>query len=71
MLYAEGTGDQTDHFADAFVLENVEYGYDVVIVKLTIDAVLLREGRICKNNDHTCLFPCINTWWFLCEILST
>ena len=21
----------------------------------------LKSGKICKNNDHTCLFHCINT----------
>ena len=26
--YAENTADQTDHFADAFVCENVLYCYD-------------------------------------------
>ena len=30
LLYAESTADQTDHFANAFVCENVAYGYDVV-----------------------------------------
>ena len=29
-LYAENLEAQTDHFADAFVRENVAYGYDVV-----------------------------------------
>ena len=23
---------------------------------------MLKSGRICKNNDHTCLFHCINTY---------
>ena len=31
-LYAESVADQTDHFADAFVCENVAYEYDVVMV---------------------------------------
>ena len=30
MLYSESIADQTDHFAVAFVCENVAYGYDVV-----------------------------------------
>ena len=30
MLYTESFENQTDHFPDAFVRENVEYGYDVV-----------------------------------------
>ena len=29
-LYTESVEDQTDHFADDIVLENLEYGYDVV-----------------------------------------
>ena len=29
-LYTESVADQTDHFADVFVCENVAYGYDVV-----------------------------------------
>ena len=29
-LYAESAADQTDHFSDAFVRENVAHGYDVV-----------------------------------------
>ena len=29
-LYAESAADQTDHFANAFVSENVAHGYDVV-----------------------------------------
>ena len=29
-LYKERIADQTDHFADVFVRENVAYGYDVM-----------------------------------------
>ena len=29
-LYTERIADQTDHFADVFVRENVAYGYDVM-----------------------------------------
>ena len=29
-LYTESVTDQTDHFADVFVHENVAYGYDVL-----------------------------------------
>ena len=29
-LYTESVADQTDHFADVFVRENVAYAYDVV-----------------------------------------
>ena len=31
-LYAESTADQTDHFADAFVCENVGFVCDVVMM---------------------------------------
>ena len=31
-LYAESAADQTDHFADAFVHENIVHGYDVVMM---------------------------------------
>ena len=30
-LYAESTTDQTDHFADAFVRENIAHCYDFVM----------------------------------------
>ena len=30
-LYTASVVDQTDHFADVFVRENVVYGYDVVM----------------------------------------
>ena len=30
-LYTESIADQTDHFADAVVRENVAYGYDAVM----------------------------------------
>ena len=30
MLYTERVEDQTDYFADAFVCENIAYGYDIV-----------------------------------------
>ena len=29
-LYTKSVADQTDHFADGFVHENIAYGYDVV-----------------------------------------
>ena len=29
-LYTENVADQTDHFADAFVGENIMFDYDVV-----------------------------------------
>ena len=34
-LYTESIADQTDHFADGFVRENVAYGYEVVTFEST------------------------------------
>ena len=34
MLYTESIADQTDHFADVIVLENIAPGYDVVTTLL-------------------------------------
>ena len=78
----------TDHFADAFVRENVARVYMTLwrrndVRKLTLTPFclekpsvrkgifnvkapflarfMLKSGNICKNNDHTCLFHCINT----------
>ena len=34
-LHTESVADQTDHFADVFVRENVAYGYDVVTFEST------------------------------------
>ena len=48
-LYKERIADQTDHFADVFVRENVAYGYDVR--KYTADAILFREIQ-CKKMDN-------------------
>ena len=80
----------TDHFADAFVRENVArvhvymtlwrrndvrkltltpFCFEKSILRKGIFNVLatfsvlfmLKSGKICKNNNHTCLFHCINT----------
>ena len=32
-LYTESIADQTDHFADAAVRENVAYNYDVITLE--------------------------------------
>ena len=48
-LYAETVADQTDHFADVFVRENVAYGYDVR--KYTADAILFREIQFKKMDN--------------------
>ena len=34
-LYTERITDQTDHFSDVFVRENVAYGYDVMTFEST------------------------------------
>ena len=34
-LYTERIADQTDHFADVFVRENVAYAYDVMTFEST------------------------------------
>ena len=39
-------------------------GMSIFNVKATFTArFMLKSGKICKNNDHTCLFHCINTCW--------
>ena len=48
-LYTESLADQTDHFVDVFVRENIAYGYDVG--KYTADAILFREIQ-CKKMDN-------------------
>ena len=60
-LNTESIADQNDHFACAFVRENVAYSYD--LRKFTVDAInvlavfSVRNGlelsKICKNNNHT------------------
>ena len=54
-LYTESVADQTDHFADVFVLENVAYGNDAVTTfdarKYTVDAILFREIHCKKINN--------------------
>ena len=46
-LYTESAADQTDHFANVFVPENVAHSYDV----MTADAILFREIQ-CKQLDN-------------------
>ena len=46
--YIRKAADQTDHFANVFVRENVAHGYDVR--KYTADAILFREIQ-CKKMD--------------------
>ena len=48
-LYRESVADQTDHFANVFVREDVVYAYDVVTLlcrsKYTADVILFRETQ--------------------------
>ena len=76
-LYADCAADQTDHFVDAFVCENVGHVYDVTTLWrckvynrrqgifnfLTAFSVRiwLALGKICKRSDRTCLSHSINT----------
>ena len=52
-LYAESAAHQTDHFANAFVCENVAYSYDVE--KITIDAILFGEIQCKKRKKRNIL----------------
>ena len=51
-LYAESPADQTHHFADALICENVGHNYDVVATlwRSKVYAILFREIQ-CKNMD--------------------
>ena len=39
----------------------LEKGYFNVLATFSVQ-FRLKSGKICKNNDQTCLFPCINTY---------
>ena len=45
-LYTESVANQTDHFANFFVCENVAYGHDI----MTFETILFREIK-CKKRD--------------------
>ena len=47
----ESAADQTDHFADVSVRENVAYGYEVVTKLCLADAILSRVIP-CKKMDN-------------------
>ena len=50
----------TSIIAQIFVSLSVRKG--IFNVQATFSArFMLISGKICKNNDHTCLFHCINT----------
>ena len=60
-LYMESVADQTDHFANAIVCENVAYGCDVMttsfdVRKFKADAISFREIQ-CKKG----IFKCFNS----------
>ena len=54
-LYTVSVDDQTDHYADVFVRENVAYGYrrcdDVMTFESTADAILFREIQYKKMDN--------------------
>ena len=54
-LYTESVVDQTDHFANVFVRENIAYDCDVVKtlwrLKYKAEAILFREIQ-CKKVDN-------------------
>ena len=52
-LYTENIADQTDHFADVFVRENVAYGYDdVMTFESTQPTPFCLEKIQCKGMDN-------------------
>ena len=52
-LYMESVADQTDHFANAFVCENIAYCYDVRQhydgQKFTADIICLEKSSVRKG----------------------
>ena len=50
-LYTESVADQTDHFADALVRENVAFGCDVVMTfeNLQLMPFCLEKSRVSKG----------------------
>ena len=59
-LYTERIADQTDHFADVFVRENVAYGYDVMTFESTQPTPIE-----CKKMDNLIFkqrFQCELSW---------
>ena len=51
-LYTESVADQTDHFADVFVRENVAYGCDVVTFESTQPTPFCLKKIQCKKMDN-------------------
>ena len=54
-LYTESVADQTDHFADVFVRENVAYGYDVVTFESTQPTPFCLEKSSVRKWTIKCL----------------
>ena len=50
-LYTERIADQTDHFADVFVCENVAYGYDVMTFESTQPTPFCLEKSSVRKMD--------------------
>ena len=47
-----------------FCFEKLSARKGIVNVYATFSArIMLKSGKICKNNDHTCLFHCIISCW--------
>ena len=65
-VYTKSVEDQTDHFTDVCVSENVAYGYDVVtalcVRKYTADAILFREIQ-CKKRDNLIFSSVLRANW--------
>ena len=62
-LYTENVADQTDHFADVFVRENVAYGYDVVTFEITQPTPFLFREIQCKKWTIKCFRSVFSANW--------
>ena len=51
-LHTESVADQTDHFAEVFVRENVAYGYEVVTFESTKPTPFLFREIQCTKMDN-------------------
>ena len=54
-LYTESNADQTDHFADVFVRENVAYGYDVMTFESTQPTPFCLRNPVLENGQFNAL----------------
>ena len=63
--YTERIADQTDHFADVFVRENVAYGYDVMTFESTQRTPFCLEKSSVRKSTIECFssfFQCELSW---------